>query len=89
MNQNDYIVVGIWVAVITVLFLFLWRRGYLARLTNYVAETREELKKCTWPGWDELKGSTVVVMISILILGVYTVGIDQVVYHFVKWVIMQ
>ncbi len=47
----------------------LWRKGYLLRLTNYVQETREELRKCTWPTWDELKGSTVVVMISIVAAG--------------------
>jgi preprotein translocase subunit SecE len=88
-KQNDYIILGIWVAVIGAVFLFLWQKGYLARLANYVAETREELKKCTWPSWDELKGSTLVVMISIIILGVFTVGIDQVVYHFVRWVVMQ
>jgi preprotein translocase subunit SecE len=88
-KQNDYIILGIWVAVIAAVFLFLWQKGYLARLATYVAETREELRKCTWPSWDELKGSTVVVVISIIILGVYTVGVDQIVYHFVKWVVMQ
>jgi preprotein translocase subunit SecE len=88
-KQNDYIILGIWVAVIAATFLFLWQRGYLARLTAYVAETREELKKCTWPSWDELKGSTVVVMISIFILGIYTVAVDQVLYQFVKFVVMQ
>ena len=75
--------------VIAALFGFLWWKGHLARLANYVAETREELKKCTWPSWDELKGSTVVVMISILILGLFTVGVDQIIYHFVKFVVMQ
>ena len=44
-------------------------------------ETREELRKCTWPTWDELKGSTVVVMISILLLGVFTVVVDLVLVH--------
>ena len=83
--KNDYVILAIWVAVVAALFAFLWRKGYLARLTNYVAETREELRKCTWPSWDELKGSTLVVMISILILGIYTVGIDFVIAMFVRW----
>ena len=85
MKQNEYLVLGIWVAVIAATFLFLWRKGYLARLANYIAETREELKKCTWPSWAELKGSTVVVMISIIILGAFTVGIDFVIAMFVRW----
>jgi preprotein translocase subunit SecE len=88
-KQNDYIFLGIWVAVIAIVFLFLWRKGYLARLATYIAETREELRKCTWPSWDELKGSTVVVMISILILGVFTVAVDFVMTNFVSWVVLQ
>ena len=60
------------------IFALLWWSGNLARLTTYIQETREELKKCTWPSWDELKGSTVVVGISILILGLFTVAVDQI-----------
>jgi len=84
-NQNEYIKLAIWVAVIAGLFGFLWWKGHLARLANYVAETREELKKCTWPSWDELKGSTVVVVISIVILGVFTVGAEPLLTKFVRW----
>ena len=40
----------------------------------------EELKKCTWPTWVELKGSTVVVMVAILLLGVFTFAADQVLF---------
>ena len=85
--MNFYVKLGIWVAAILVVFAFLWRKGYLLRLSNYVQETREELKKCTWPSWDELKGSTVVVMISILILGLFTVAIDFAILKFVNWII--
>ncbi len=73
-----YIKLLIWAAVIGITFGLLWRKGQLTRFTEYIKETREELKKCTWPTWDELKGSTVVVMISILILGIFTVGVDLV-----------
>jgi len=66
----------VWVAIILAVFVFLWWRGYLKRLAAYVAETREELKKCTWPTWDELKGSTVLVAVSILVLGLFTVVVD-------------
>jgi preprotein translocase subunit SecE len=73
----------IWVVVFGALFAFLWRRGYFKRLTGYVSETQEELKKCTWPSWDELKGSTVLVFITILMLGVFTVIVDWVSLHLV------
>ncbi len=66
----------VWVAVAGAAFAFLWWQGYLVRLSNYVQLTREELRKCTWPSWDELKGSTVVISISILLLGGFTVLVD-------------
>ena len=68
-------------------FLFLWRKGLLARMRNYALETREELKKCTWPTWAELKGSTVVVMITVLMLGAFTVAIDVVIAMFIKLIV--
>ena len=83
--NSEYVKLGIWVAVIAVAFAFLWRKGHLLRLSNYVQETREELRKCTWPTWAELKGSTVVVMISILLLGGFTVAVDFVLTLFVRW----
>jgi preprotein translocase subunit SecE len=75
-----YIKLLVWAVVLGVTFGVLWRKGYLARFANYIAETREELKKCTWPTWEELKGSTTVVSISILLLGLFTVGVDLLVH---------
>jgi preprotein translocase subunit SecE len=78
---NDLIKIGIWGAVVGTIFVVLWRKGYLLQLTNYVQQTREELRKCTWPTWDELKGSTVVVSISIAIIGGFVVLVDQVLFR--------
>ena len=85
--MNFYVKLGLVAAVVAGLFAFLWAKGYLLRLSNYVGETREELKKCTWPTWDELKGSTAVVLISMLLLGVFTIGIDFVITLFVTGVV--
>ena len=75
---RDLIVIGIWAAAIGTLFVVLWRKGALRQMTDYIQQTREELRKCTWPTWDELKGSTVIVGISIFILGGFTVVVDQI-----------
>jgi preprotein translocase subunit SecE len=83
-KDNFYIQLLIWVVVIGVLFGVLWKTGQLLRITNYVQETKEELKKCTWPSRDELKGSTIVVLLSILALGVFTVVIDLALTFFVR-----
>ena len=74
--MNEFTKIGFSVAVIGAVFAFLWWRGYLKRLAAYIAETREELRKCTWPTWDELKGSTVLVFVTMIVLGVFTVVVD-------------
>jgi preprotein translocase subunit SecE len=79
-----YIQLLIWVVVVAVVFGVLWRTGQLLRLSNYVAETKEELKKCTWPSRDELKGSTVVVILSILLLGLFTIVVDVLLTYIVR-----
>ena len=86
-NVDWYVKLGIWVAAIAVPFAFLWRKGYLLRISNYVVETREELKKCTWPSFEELKGSTVVVMITLALLGAFTVGVDYVVSLMIRLIL--
>jgi preprotein translocase subunit SecE len=63
-------------ALVLIVFGILWYQGYLVKIRNYVAETQEELKKCTWPSWEELKGSTVLVMITMALLGVFTIVVD-------------
>ena len=81
----NYVTIGIWAGVIAVVFAVLWFTGNLVKLRNYVLETREELRKCSWPTWDELKGSTVVVMVSIVMLSAFTIAVDYVLVIVVKW----
>jgi preprotein translocase subunit SecE len=75
---KDLTPILIWATIIGAAFALLWWRGYLKRISNYVDETREELRKCTWPTWDELKGSTLLVFVTVLMLGVFTVLVDWV-----------
>jgi preprotein translocase subunit SecE len=87
--NNFYIQLLIIVVAVAAVFGVLWRTGQLLRLTGYVQETKEELKKCTWPSRDELKGSTFIVLLSILALGVFTVVIDLVLTLFVRGITAQ
>ena len=82
--DKKYLEIGIWAGVIGVVFLALWFTGNLVRLRTYILETREELRKCTWPSWDELKGSTVLVFLCVILLGMFTVAIDYVLVMFVN-----
>ena len=62
--------------IIIVVFGFLWKRGQITALATYVQETREELKKCSWPTWLELRGSTILIIVSVLLLGAFVVIVD-------------
>ena len=80
------IIAGVWsddeefyvgfVGVAVAVFFWAWQKGHLLRLGNYVDETKVELRKCTWPTREELKGSTVVVIVSTSLVAVFTVGVD-------------
>ena len=74
--MNDSTKILIWVVIIGVLFGVLWWQGQIRRLAVYFQETREELKKCSWPTLEELKGSTALVIVSIGLLGAFTVAVD-------------
>jgi preprotein translocase subunit SecE len=69
------------------IFIFLWRKGAFLRLSNYWHETQEELKKCTWPTWEELTGSTAVVIVSVAVLGGFTVGVDYAVTIIIRYIV--
>ena len=83
-SGGGYLGLIIWGAVIAAIFFFLWSKGYLVKIRNYIGETQEELKKCSWPTREELKGSTVVVMVTIALLGLFTVGVDWVLSNFMR-----
>ncbi len=68
-------------------FIYLWRQGAFLRLSNYWDETMEELKKCTWPTWEELQGSTVVVIVAVALLGGFTMLVDFVVANIVRFIV--
>ena len=76
----QYILLGVAVAV----FFWAWQKGHLLRLGNYVEDTKVELKKCTWPAVDELKGSTMVVIVSISLVAIFTVSADFIISQFVR-----
>jgi preprotein translocase SecE subunit len=87
--NNNWIHIAIWAAAIGGVFGLLWWQGQIQRLAVYVAETREELKKCAWPSWEELKGSTALIMIMIALLGGFVVVVDllltQIFFHPLKF----
>ena len=58
----------------------------IERLKNYLAETRVEMKKVTWPTKNELKDATRVVIVASLVLTIFIGVIDQILSRIVKLV---
>ncbi|MBE2214890.1 MAG: preprotein translocase subunit SecE [Opitutaceae bacterium] len=56
----------------------------------FTSEMIGELKKATWPTWLELRDSTLVVIVAVVILGIFTSIADfsliQLVALFTSWV---
>ena len=77
----SYVTLIIWVVLVGAVFAYLWWQGHIRQLGTYCQETWEELKKCSWPTWGELKGSTVLIFITIVLLGVFTFLVDYLFSH--------
>jgi preprotein translocase subunit SecE len=78
--NNNWIHIGIWAVVILAAFVILWWQGQIQRLSLYVRETREELNKCSWPSWIELRGSTVLIIATVAVLGLFVVVVDRILF---------
>jgi preprotein translocase SecE subunit len=76
--STNWTTILIWGVAVAVIFGFLWWKGQIARLTLYFQETWQELKpgRCSWPTWAELRGSTVLIGITIILLGVFIAVAD-------------
>jgi preprotein translocase SecE subunit len=82
--KQHLIPIIVWVVLIGIAFAFAWRKGYIVSLRNYWNGTIDELRKCAWPSWEELKGSTVVVTITIGLLGLFCFAVDQAFFYLVR-----
>jgi preprotein translocase subunit SecE len=53
-------------------------RNYIfQRLVKFIKEVRNELKRVSWPSRDEIRGSTTVVIVIVLVLAVFIGLVDR------------
>ena len=45
------------------------RKGMLGRLVDFLREVRGEIQKVTWPGVEELRKATLVIVVFVALLG--------------------
>lgn len=44
--------------------------GFPVRARDYIKAVREEVRRVTWPSWDDLRRSTIVIIIVVIIIGI-------------------
>ena len=57
-------------------------RGWLARTVEFLRDVRGEIRKVTWPSWDELKKATGVIIVFVMILG-FGIGLLDLLFQYV------
>jgi preprotein translocase subunit SecE len=74
--MNKLIWESLGLMAVMVVFVLLWRANFFLKYSEMWRQMIDEMKKCTWPTWDELVGSTVLVIVAVGILGGFTVVVD-------------
>ena len=57
------------------------------QLGSFFADVRNEMRKVTFPGRKEVQATTVVVIITVIIFGVYFYVIDRAIGSGIQWVL--
>ena len=57
------------------------------RIVTFYREVVVEMRKVSWPSYDELKASTIVVLIVTLIFAVFTGMFDWFLSQIVRWLL--
>ncbi|MBW7898223.1 MAG: preprotein translocase subunit SecE [Planctomycetia bacterium] len=56
------------------------------KTVDFLIDTQSELQKVSWPTKYELVGSTAVVLISVVVIGLFVLGIDWVVSMIMEYI---
>jgi preprotein translocase subunit SecE len=64
------------------------KRGVLAGTRRFARDVRGELRRVTWPDRDQLRQSTAVVLIIVLVLAVYVAAVDFVFQSLVRLIFL-
>ena len=56
-------------------------------IIKFLKEARGELKKVTWPTWDDVTSSTIVVFITVIMFTVFIYMLDEAVTYILSKVI--
>ena len=61
-------------------------REFFAKIPAFFGEVTEQMRKCVWPARSELAQSTIVVIVSLAILGAWVGICDMVLFTLLDWI---
>ena len=53
------------------------RKGALGRLGQFLRDVRAEMKRVSWPSFNEVKNTTIITLIAVIFFAVYLFAVDQ------------
>ena len=63
--------------------------GWWQRTGEFLREVRNEMKRVTWPSQREVYATTVVVIVTSMVFGIYLWTVDQLLDRGVLWVLQR
>ena len=64
------------------------KRGVLSGTRRFARDVRGELRRVTWPDRDQLRQSTAVVLIIVIVLALYVAAVDFVFQNLVRLIFL-
>ncbi|HEX8774678.1 MAG TPA: preprotein translocase subunit SecE [Pyrinomonadaceae bacterium] len=53
------------------------RTGFVARTSQFLRDVRAEMKRVSWPTFNEVKNTTIITLIAVIFFAVYLFAVDQ------------
>ena len=60
---------------------------WFSKTRAFIAETMDEMAKCTWPEKSQLLESTILVIVALAVTSIFVAGVDQILFHIIKGII--
>jgi preprotein translocase subunit SecE len=54
------------------------RTGFLQRTSQFVRDTRAEMRRVSWPSANEVKNTTIITLIAVIFFAIYLFGVDRI-----------
>jgi len=54
------------------------RTGFVQRTTQFLRDTRAEMRRVSWPTANEVKNTTIITLIAVVFFAIYLFGVDRV-----------